>query len=133
MSTYEELMFDAAFDLAVEHIDIDARDHAHTGDSCVFCATRDGEDAKTAGTAAVTRDLYWWKEAEAWLKGKHTGARFTADDLVAAIGKPWGSSNQIGARLRSWAMSGLIDPVDITSAGRAQSHGRLLRVWAVAA
>ena len=107
--------------------------HAHTGDDCVFCATRTGEGAKIAATAAVNRDLAWWGEANNWLNCQPAGSRFTADDLVSCIGKPVGSVNQIGARLRSWAMSGLIDPVAVTSAGRAQSHGRLLRVWEVTA
>jgi len=107
--------------------------HAHTGEGCTFCATRTGDEAKDAGTRAVTRDLAWWEEAEQWLTHQPIGQRFTADDLVSCIGKPVGSANQIGARLRSWAMADLIDPVDVTSAGRAQSHGRLLRVWEVTA
>lgn len=105
--------------------------HAHTGYDCDFCATRTGPEAKQAATAAVTRDLAWWTEASTWLGCQPIGSTFTADDLVSCIGKPQGSTNQIGARLRSWAMSDRITPVGVTEAGRPESHGRLLRVWRV--
>ena len=80
-----------------------------------------------------SRDLAWWGEANNWLNCQEPGSTFTADDLVSCIGKPTGSSNQIGARLRSWAMSDLITAVGISEAGRPESHGRILRVWQVTA
>lgn len=105
--------------------------HAHT-DACVFCETRTGSEAKAAATAAVTRDLEWWARCNAWLDNLEPGHRFTADDLVRVHGKPVGSANQIGAFLRVASMGDRIDPVDVVTAGRSQSHSRLLRVWAVA-
>jgi hypothetical protein len=107
--------------------------HAHTGDGCVFCATRTGEGAKLAGTAAVKTDHAWRDEAERWLRLQVPGDVFTADDLISCIGKPSGSSNQIGALLRAWASAGRIHKYAITTAYSAQSHGRLIRVWQVAA
>jgi len=107
--------------------------HAHTWDGCVFCDTRTGQEAKAAATKAVTRDEAWWEQSTAWLHRQPIGSRFTADDLVAAIGKPTGSTNQIGARLRSWAFGELIAARDVTEAQRKTSHGRLLRVWEVVA
>lgn len=106
--------------------------HGHTGDGCVFCATRTGAQAKAAATQAVTRDLEWWSRCSTWLDNLTTGHRFTADDLVRVHGKPEGSANQIGAFLRVKSMADVITPVDVVNAGRAQSHARLLRVWAVA-
>lgn len=121
-------MSETLFDL----VDTPADTHAHTGEDCVFCATRTGTSAKIAATQAVTRDHAWWADATRWL-GQHTaGYRFTADDLIAAIGKPTGSTNQIGARLRSWAMTEMVNPVGFTEAERPESHGRVLRVWEVA-
>jgi hypothetical protein len=107
--------------------------HAHTGEGCVFCATRTGQGAKLAGTEAVNRDHAWRDEAERWLRLQVPGDVFTADDLVGCIGKPVGSGNQIGALLRGWATAGRIHMTGVANAGRAQSHGRLIRVWQVAA
>jgi hypothetical protein len=107
--------------------------HAHTGPDCVFCATRNGPAAKAAGTAAVTRDLAWWEEADRWLELQPIGDTFTADDLVSVIGKPVGSPNQIGARLRSWAGQDAIAHVGFAEATRRESHGRVVRIWQVMA
>lgn len=132
MSDYEELMFEAEFELAVEQLDQDMAVHAHTGDGCAFCeAMTSGRAAKENGTTQVKRDQAWWATADEWLRAAWPGYHFTADDLVEMIGKPSGSVNQIGARLRSWAMAERIDPVGFTEAGRKESHGRVLRVWAV--
>jgi len=125
-------MTDTLFDLDIE-APVVVPTHAHTGYDCAFCATRTGPEAKQVATAAVTRDLAWWGEANNWLNCQEPGSTFTADDLVSCIGKPTGSSNQIGARLRSWAMSDLITAVGIREAGRPESHGRILRVWQVTA
>lgn len=105
--------------------------HAHTGDGCVFCATRTGIGAKLAAIKAVTRDPAWWAEADRWLELQPIGDQFTADDLIACIGKPMGSANQIGARLRSWASAGAIVRTGYTEATRKESHGRAVAVWAV--
>lgn len=107
--------------------------HAHTGDGCVFCATRDGIAAKLAALKAVGRDYAWWEESDQWLELQPIGTTFTADDLVDCIGKPGGSVNQIGARLRSWASQDAIAPVGFTEATRRESHGRVVRVWQVTA
>lgn len=109
--------------------------HAHTGWDCHFCATRNGLGALEAVIKAVkaNRDEYWWAVAERWRVLKHAGHRFTSDDLVDAVGKPTGSANQVGARIRTWAMKGLIHPVGIQAATRPESHGRMLRVWEVEA
>lgn len=129
MSTFEELQFDAEFDRIAEKL---TATHAHTGDGCVFCATRTGGEAKQAATTTVTRDMAWWDATDRWLDDQPIGRRFTADDLVTACGKPTGSVNQIGARLRSWAHHDRIEAVAVTEAGRKESHARLLRVWEVA-
>lgn len=130
MSTFEELMFDAEWGRATDDLQA-SMVHAHTEPECVFCATRTGQDAKVHATQVVTRDLHWWHETGQWLDRQLPGFVFTADDLVAAVGKPSGSANQIGARLRSWAMAHLINPIGITDAVRPESHGRLLRTWQV--
>ena len=132
MSTQESLEFDAEWDRITDLADAVAQLHAHTEPSCRFCDNANGATAKAAATAAVKRDLAWWDEAVTWLAQLPSGFEFTADDLVAGCGKPWGSPNQIGARLRSWSFSNEIHPVGVAEACRAESHGRLLRLWAVA-
>jgi hypothetical protein len=108
--------------------------HAHTEPSCVFCATRDGAAARDAGVKATARrDLEWWTRAEAWLDSHYVGQTFTADDLVAAIGLPEGSSNAVGAFLRTQRIFGAVEADGFTEATRPSSHGRVLRVWRVTA
>lgn len=108
--------------------------HAHTGPDCHFCAMNaDGIGAKLDAIRAVTKDPAWWAEADRWLELQPIGDTFTADDLIDCIGKPAGSVNQIGARLRSWASQSAIAPVGYTEATRKESHGRVLRVWEVTA
>lgn len=105
--------------------------HACAGDACRYCRpSTTGEAARDRALAATARDMAWWHAADTWLASD--ASRFTADDLVAAIGLPAGSTNQVGARLRAWAVAGRIDPVGFTSATRKASHARVLRVWQVA-
>lgn len=132
MSTFEELMFEAEFERVTDALEAERATHAHTGEGCVFCQDYTGAIAKVNGTDAVKRDAEWWDRAGAWLNQQPRGYRFTADDLVAALGKPEGSVNQIGARLRSWAVADRIDPVGYDEATRPESHARILRVWEVA-
>lgn len=108
--------------------------HAHTGPDCRFCAMNaTGIGAKLDAIRAVTRDEAWWHESDLWLELQPLGSVFTADDLIDCIGKPTGSVNQIGARLRSWASSGAIVGTGYTEATRKESHGRIVRVWQVTA
>lgn len=108
--------------------------HACAGDVCQVCATsRNGNDARARGTAAVKRDPEWANRAEEWLDIQTLGATFTADDVVHDLGKPCGSVNQIGAQLRAWSSRGHIAPIGFVEAGRKESHGRILRVWQVIA
>jgi hypothetical protein len=130
MSTYEELVFDAMWDQAVEELSAQVI-HAHTEPWCGFCEHRAGKDAKDAAVKAITRDLAWWDEAQRWLGTLEPGTRFTADDLTACIGLPWGSPNQVGAVLRTWSMRERITAVGIHEASRKSSHGRMLRIWEV--
>jgi hypothetical protein len=107
--------------------------HACSGDVCQVCQlTRTSAAAKTLGTLKPKRDHGWWAEATRWLDRQPLGLRFTADDLVDAIGLPHGTSNQVGAAIRTWAVQDLIDPVGYTEATRHSSHGRVLRIWQVA-
>lgn len=97
---------------------------------CLWC-TEYPTDTVTQATAAVHRDLPWWKEADLWLELQPLGSLFTADDLVDCVGKPHGSPNQIGARIRGWARERAIAPHGYTQGTRPESHSRVLRVWEV--
>lgn len=132
MSDFEQLLlFEADFERMTDALEAERATHAHTGEGCIFCRDFTGAVAKVNGTTAVTRDLEWWNRSWEWLDDKPAGFRFTADDLVADLGKPEGSVNQIGARLRTWAIAERIDPVGFDEATRPESHARVLRVWEV--
>lgn len=108
--------------------------HACGGPHCQVCnLTRTSGEAKAAGTKKVNRDDGWWAEAHAWLELQPLGLTFTADDLVDAIGLPHGSTNQVGAIIRAWAVQDQINPVGYAEARRQSSHGRVLRIWQVIA
>lgn len=99
---------------------------------CLWCAQADSPSrAADQGTAAVHRDLPWWREADLWLELQPIGSLFTADDLVSCVGMPQGHANQIGARIRGWARQRAIAPHGYTQATRKESHARVVRVWEV--
>ena len=99
---------------------------------CLWCDYgTTSRHAADQGTSAVHRDLPWWKEADLWLELQPIGTLFTADDLVDCIGKPYGSPNQIGARLRGWARQRAIAAHGYCEATRKESHGRIIRIWEV--
>lgn len=107
--------------------------HACAGHVCQVCElTRTSSAAKDLGTSRPKRDHAWWTEAARWLDRQPIGLEFTADDLVESVGLPHGSPNQVGAIVRTWAVSDLIAPVGYTEAKRHTSHGRVLRIWRVA-
>lgn len=95
--------------------------------------TRTSNQAKRLGTSKPTRDPAWWNEAARWINEQPIGTRFTADDLIDAIGMPHGSANQVGAQIRTWGVQDRTEPVGYSEARRHSSHGRVLRVWQVIA
>ena len=116
----------ALFDL----VDYQTPAHGCAGDVCQVCAlTRDGQQAKTRGTARTKKDARWWVEAGRFLNTLSPGALFTADDLVELIGLPDGSSNQVGACVRGWAAADLIKAHGYEESTRKSNHGRVVRVW----
>lgn len=107
--------------------------HACAGSACQVCElTRTSADAKHLGTTRTRRDPAWWAEATRWLDRQPVGLTFTADDLTQAVGLPDGSSNQVGAIVRTWAVQDLIEPIGYTESTRLSNHGRVLRIWQVA-
>jgi hypothetical protein len=107
--------------------------HACAGYVCQVCElTRTSSAAKELGTSKPRRDHGWWAEATRWIDRQPVGLRFTADDLIDAIGLPHGSPNQVGAIIRTWAVQDITEPVGYAEATRQSSHGRVLRIWQVA-
>lgn len=106
--------------------------HACAGTECGVCASSTtARQAADRATLTVSSDPEWANRADEWLELQALGTRFTADDLVADEGKPYGSANQIGATLRTWARRGHIKAVGFHEASRKESHGRVIRVWEV--
>jgi hypothetical protein len=101
------------------------------GGACSWCsAASSGFAAGRRASSAVTVDPEWKARAEAWLERQPTGTRFTADHLVAAVGLPHGSPNQVGATIRAWA-GHRIRAIGAELSTRRECHGRLVRVWQV--
>lgn len=100
---------------------------------CAWCA------AKPTGQTGIdaahhARDLEWAHRANKWLDNcTDHGTVITADDLIAAVGLPTGSENQIGARFQAWRKAGFIRQAGVTTSTRRSNHGRLLRAWEVIA
>ncbi len=77
-------------------------------------------------------DLYWQEQAAWWINNLTSrGEIITADNLIAEIGLPTGTPNQVGARFRHWHMAGLIEPVGYVPSTRKAAHGRAVRSWRV--
>jgi len=104
--------------------------HACAGDACQVCQNaRTPREAKNLGTSRPTRDPQWWEAARQFITQLSSGATFTADDLVALIGLPDGSSAQVGACVRSWAAADLIVHQGYKDSRRKSNHGRVVRIW----
>ena len=119
------------FDLSdfEEHIS-KPKTHACAGDHCQVCQrTNTGQQAKKLGTAIVKRDESWWAAAAKWLWEMPSGTQFTADDLREAIGRPEGSGNQFGARIRSWAAADKIIHYGYGQSRVKSNHGSVHRIW----
>ena len=78
------------------------------------------------------RDQYWSEQAAWWINTLTTrGEIITSDSLIAEIGLPTGSPNQVGARFAAWHKAGLIEPVGYVTSTRCTNHGRAVRSWRV--
>ena len=106
-------------------------------ETCAFCATSpNGVEAGKAGAALahLAADPEWVAKAWKWIVDQAaTGAIFTTDDLIAAVGMPETHTKAVGAVVRSASVKGIIQTVGVTPTTRKSSHGRLIRQWLGAA
>lgn len=60
------------------------------------------------------------------------GEPFIVDDITSQIGLPTsdGKNNSVGGLMSQLAHAGLIKKVGFKTANRAQSHGRIIHLWA---
>ena len=89
---------------------------------------------KTQGQSrAANAATEWSIQAQDWIWDRPRGTRFTADDLINAIGLPNpsepNSNNAVGAALSAARKGDLITPNGYTPSTRAASHARIIRVW----
>jgi len=106
--------------------------HGCTGPGCAFCEWLDGRAAKARAVDAVRFDPRWRHEANQW-RSAHIGNIVTADDLIAAIGLPDGSPNQVGALFRQWATMSVVRQAGTESSRRDTNHARRIIRWQVTA
>jgi hypothetical protein len=75
----------------------------------------------------------WKFDASRWITDLPADTTFTADDLVAAIGKPDEGdhrANAIGAIISSWSKRDLIVWTgSFRKSERVEGHGNLQRIW----
>jgi len=76
----------------------------------------------------------WSAKADNWLETAPSGYEFTSEDLTSAIGYPdedngINTNNAIGAKVRSWAKSGLTEKNGYINSINARSHGRVVAKW----
>jgi hypothetical protein len=107
--------------------------HSCTGPACTFCQYLNGVAAKAKATKAVNIDPEWQERAVAWRRKIGIGTVFTADDLIAGIGHPMGSPNQVGALFRRWHGSSLIESLGYAKSTRKSNHARPVMIWKVTA
>lgn len=118
---------DALFD-TIGEVRADRPPHNCGGAHCSFCRYLDHVEAK-AMFPRSTSDSAWVRAANHWRISLERGTRFTADDLVQAIGHPVGSANQIGALFRSWDDMEVILCVGSKRSERESNHGRKVYIW----
>ena len=96
-------------------------------------AALDARDQGIAQALRADRVQVWKIMAGGWFNQLPIGAEFTADRLVAAVGKPDEGvyrANAIGALISSWSKRGLIDWTGrFAKSERVEGHGNLQRVW----
>lgn len=76
----------------------------------------------------------WTQRALAWITSQPGGARFTSEDLTAALGLPTGEvgqhrNNATGAVMRTAARQGLIRRIGYVESVRKRSHAAVLSRW----
>ena len=73
--------------------------------------------ADTGGKAALIAKALWAVKSDIWFGAIETGFRFTAEDLINAIGTPSTAkdNNAVGAKIRK--------------SERSISHARVITIW----
>lgn len=101
-------------------------------------ASGDPDAAAAAGmdeALHAERIRVWKLQADAWLDEQPQGALFTADDLIAAIGKPdvgQGRNNAVGAWINAQRNRRRIEFTGrISKSRRVEGHGNMQRLWRV--
>jgi len=87
--------------------------------------------ADTGGKAALIAKALWAVKSDIWFGAIETGFRFTAEDLINAIGTPSTAkdNNAVGAKIRSWSQSKKIVCVGYKKSERSISHARVITIW----
>ena len=113
----------------IDGVRLDRAPHGCTGELCSFCTYLDALELKAMRPPKVAIDAKWQMQATIYRKALAVGQMFTADDLIKAIGKPPGHSNQIGALFAFWSESGFIVHSGSTPSKRAGNNGRRIQIW----
>lgn len=105
--------------------------HACAGAACRVC----GLVARNRGmTQAAAAAPTWAEAAMDWIRAQPDGARFTSEDLTAAIGLPTGTigqhrNNATGAIMAAAHRAGLVRRVGYVESVRRSSHAAVLSRW----
>jgi hypothetical protein len=119
---------DSLFD-QIDGVRVDRPAHSCTGELCSFCTYLDGLELRAQKEPKAEIDPKWQMQATIYRKSLAIGQTFTADNLIAAIGKPPGHANQIGSLFHFWAGAGFITAVGNTPSKREGNNGRRVQIW----
>lgn len=80
--------------------------------------------------AYYASDIAWSKAAEQAIRDlAASGDEFTAEDVRAIVGAPFGSHNAMGSRFGHAAKTGVIRRIGSRQSTRPEAAGRWLAVW----
>ena len=101
--------------------------------TCGWCSQNPQGSTLVKELPSSTKDLEWLDRATQWRRSLNPHSRVTSDDLIAAIGLPVGSHNQIGSLFHTWNKKGYLRFVRIVRASRKSRNMGTLREWEVMA
>jgi hypothetical protein len=100
---------------------------------CGWCSQNPEGTTLVRTMATATKDPEWLERATQWRRSLNLHSRVTSDDLIAAIGLPVGSHNQIGSLFHTWHKKGYLKYIRTVRASRKSRNMGTLREWEVMA
>jgi hypothetical protein len=101
--------------------------------ACGWCAQNPAGTTLVRTIESTTKDHEWIERATQWRRSLTLHSRVTADDLIAAIGLPMGSPNQIGSLFHTWHKKRYLRFIRTVKAQRKSRNAGSHKEWEVLA